>query len=571
MLRAPDINDIHAPGAQVPRPTTGTTAPTRVLAAAAYRPGPYGPFAALRGNSWKPGKLALFQPDFGEAFTRSVLRRMLGDGRVHRKPLVPSYATDARMVTEYCLEAKAERRGRDRRLTGLMLLFGLPFLPGTLIWLFIFQVRRIVERFGRSRDRAIAWVLTAILAFLGFYLLLWNPPFHNEAVRWYCRSLMVGPVLGWWIARGYCIRTSVAFKDKCLALMAGKASGPRLELAVPQGPGDKKREERRLALTKIVEEQETNLLFYAGKRGIHGLGPRWGIWNLAEELTPQPGAGIEPFRAWDLVRVIRGRLEQLQQQPLNTGGFTKPKVDDWVISAMGAGGKRLKPWYEAQWKPGKQAPDERMDGYRARQSVVSDICNRTHFDAGPRHYLSVQFPIWGGQLLLTLMVTVTVLHTTLRVEVTGHVLGPIDGALSDEPEPEPSVRAANGWRFWEQEDIELPFPKVDADEVVRLCVRAPFFKAPRVLDWLGGKVVFAEPFGLRTAWTGKPWGNRFMADDAVRAVAPVVRAVHNATLQFLDQRGVDTSRFATRSLGLQASTQTVAPAKPDEADGPEPP
>jgi hypothetical protein len=560
ILRTPDIDDIHAPGAQIPRPTSGHTGPTKVLSAAAYRPGRRSGFTGLPDTKWKNAKFTLFEPDFGEAYTRAVLRRMLGDGRTHRKPLVPSFATDARMVTEYCLEAKELRRRRDRKLTGILLLFGLPFLPGTLLWLAIFQVRRMVNKFGAARERALAWVITLVLAFVLGYLLILNPPFTGP-LRWYCRLLMVGPVLGGAIAWQLCKSSSIEFKDKCLSLMRGTAAGPTLSVAVPRGPDDAKRERRRIAITKVVEEQDTNLLFYAGAKGVLGFGPRYGAWNIAEELVPQQGAAIEPFRSWDLVRAIRSRLEQLQQGPLNTGGLSRLRVDDWVVHAMGAGAPRLRPWYEAQWTPGKHM-DARMEGYKARGSAVSDICNTAHFDGGPRHYLSVQFPIWGGQMLLTLMVTVTVLHSTLRVEVTGHTLGPIAGALSDEPEPEVGVHTP-GWHFWEEVPVEKPFPKVDVDEVVRMCARAPFFKAPRLLDWMGGRAVLPEPFGLRSAWAGKPWGNRFMADDALRAPAPVIRAVHNATLQMLDQRGVDTSRFATRSLFLSATTQAVAPMKAD--------
>lgn len=192
---------------------------------------------------------------------------------------------------------------------------------------------------------------------------------------------------------------------------------------------------------------------------------------------------------------------------------------------------------------------------------MTDICNSQHFDGGPRHYLSIQFPIWGGQLLLSMLVAVNVLHTTLRVEVTGHILGPVHGVLSDEPAPEETTRP-RGMRFWEEEVVQLP--EVTADEVVRMCVRAPFYKMPRVLDWLGGRLVLPEPFGLRSAWATKPWGNRFMADDALRAVSPVVRAVHNATLQMLDERGVDTSRFATRSIFLSGAAQSATPEKADE-------
>ncbi len=97
--------------------------------------------------------------------------------------------------------------------------------------------------------------------------------------------------------------------------------------------------------------------------------------------------------------------------------------------------------------------------------------------------------------------------------------------------------------------------------MVRLAVRAPLTWFPPVLDFLGGKLVLPEPFGLRHVWAEAPWKHRFMADDAIRAATPVMRAVHAATVKMLEEHGVDTSSMAGSSFAADP-----APKKADVYD-----
>ena len=108
----------------------------------------------------------------------------------------------------------------------------------------------------------------------------------------------------------------------------------------------------------------------------------------------------------------------------------------------------------------------------------------------------------------------------------------------------------------------MKLPLVDADEVVRLAARAPLTWYPPLLNWLGGKLVLPEPFGLRHAWADQPWRHRFMADDALRAATPVLRVVHAAAIRVLEENGVDTEKFGNRSSFLSSGG-----AGPDAAQG----
>ncbi|MEU6356506.1 hypothetical protein ABZ896_45580, partial [Streptomyces sp. NPDC047072] len=160
-------------------------------------------------------------------------------------------------------------------------------------------------------------------------------------------------------------------------------------------------------------------------------------------------------------------------------------------------------------------------------------------------------------------ITVTVLHETLRIEVTGHALGPVHGLFTSKPAAK-EKEVAKQLRFWETKKIKLPL--VDADEVVRLAARAPLTWYPPLLNWLGGSLALPEPFGLRHAWADKPWRHRFMADDALRAATPVLRVVHSAAIRVLAENGVNTEQFGTRAGFLSTQVQDVSPRKADVYD-----
>ena len=536
-----------SPGAQIPR-TDGIThtAVTAALSSAAYRDGSSEALAKLNeAVAQKPGKFKLLAPNFGEAFCQAVLARTLGAGR---KPLVRSFGIDPRIVVEHCLEAEELRHQRDKKLTVVSLLFGLLFLPGTLVWLGAFEFRR---RSHPDRQSTLGHAALAVAVAIAA-LLAWHPYAHG---LWglYVRTVMVAPVLGWFVAQRICHRTATQLRDRWGALLDGGAVGPMVPGAVPIGPEDTKAETLRKQLTSLVAEQESNFLHYAGPKGILGLGRRWGSWQMAEQLDPREGIDeIRPFHPWDVIRKMEEHLNRMTRSSVATGGIPAIKVDHWTVQAIGEGADEI----------GRPTGPE-MDGSRMRASAIADVANRQQFGRGPRHYLGAQFVLWDGNLVVTLLITVTVLHDTLRVEVTGHALGPVPGAFTSKPKP-PQVTVAKTGKFWEETTKNLPI--VTNQEVVRLAIRAPFTWNQSMLNWVGGSFKLPEPFGLRSAWADRPWSHRFMADDALRVATPVLRAVHAATMEVLADHDVDTDRFRNRSLILGAEVQGTRPSKADEYD-----
>ncbi|MEU5978002.1 hypothetical protein [Streptomyces sp. NPDC047315] len=542
-----------SPGAQIPiQGAAGQTAATHALASAAYRDSPVATILDAN-NDWhksdvKKGKFSLFEPNLGEAFSRAVQVRMLGGAR---GALIQSFGMEPQSVVEHCLAASRLRKERDIKLTAVMGVFGLLFLPGLLLWMGVFQLRRTL---AGAQDKRAGALGTGLLVAIGAFavILLIKLPLTGF-LGYYARGVIVAPVIGWYLAKRICEKSAVDMRARWDGLLSGGGVAAKVPEAVPGHPNETAREELRQGLEKLTAEQNANSVFYAGPKGILGMGTRWGSWQMAEELVPkEAGKEINQFRSWDVIRAIHDRLKLLERGPLNSGGFPTPSVKHWIVTpvAEGAGGV-------------SRPEGADVEAFQVKPHEIQRICNHQQFSGGNRHYLGVQFVLWDGQLVITMMITVTVLHETLRVEVTGHALGPVHGLFTSGSSPKTKT-VSKTIRFWETRDIVLPL--VEAKEVVRLAVRAPFTWYPPLLDFLGGKLVLPEPFGLRHAWAEQPWRHRFMADDAMRAAAPVLRVAHAAALKVLEENGVDTDRFSSRSMAVSGAVQDAAPKKADLYD-----
>ncbi len=549
---ADDVFDFR-PGAQVPLSgAAGQTAATHALASAAYRDGDVDGILAAN-NEWhksevKPGIWSLFKPNLGEAFARTVQVRMLGGGR---SPLIQSFGTEPQSVVEHCLAANRIRKERDSWLTAVTVLCGVLFLPGLIVWLLVFTIRRQV---AKSEDKRAGALATAVLIAMGVLaaVALLKLPFGGFWA-WYLRAAIVLPVVGWFWAKQIAERTARDLRERWSSLLAGGGIGAKIPEAVPGSPGETAAERLRQGLARLSAEQQSNSVFYAGPKGILGMGTRWGSWQLAEELVPaEDGKEIHPFRSWDVIRAVHDQLRMLERGPLHTGGFPAPDINHWIVSPIGENAKSV-----------SRPTGTDVEAFQIRGHEIQRICNEQQFGSGNRHYLGVQFTLWDGQLVITMLITVTVLHETLRIEVTGHALGPVHPLFTTKPSPKTKT-VAKPIRFWETTTRNLPL--IDADEVVRLAVRAPFTWYPPILDHLGGKLVLPEPFGLRHAWADKPWRHRFMADDALRAATPVLRVVHSAAIKVLEENGVNTEKFGARSGFLSGAIQDPMPRKADVYD-----
>lgn len=541
-------------GPQVPRTGDEGQTATFALASAAYRDNAVGDIKNA-DNEWHQTTVkdglkwaTIFRPNLGEAFSGAVVARMLGSGR---KPLIQSFGTEPQAVVEHCLAANNIRRDRDKKLSAVMVLCGVIFLPGLLAWLLIFQLRSMISKGSNKKAGALATTLLVAVGAVAVIFLIRMP--FTGFWAWYARACVIAPVVGWLWAKQICERTAKDLRGRWDSLLSGSSIGAKVPEAVPSSPGETAAEQLRQSLAKLSAEQQSNAVFYAGPKGILGMGTRWGSWQLAEDLVARDAdREIHPFRSWDVIRSIHDKLRMLERNTLNTGGFPKPSVRHWVVSPIGENAKAV-----------SRPEGTDVEAYQVKTHAIQDICNKQQFGSGERHYLGVQWTLWDGQLVITMMITVTVLHETLRIEVTGHALGPVNSLFTTKPEA-PSKDVQKTFKPWETRSVKLPL--VSSDEVVRLAVRAPITWYPPLLNWLGGSMVLPEPFGLRHAWADQPWRHRFMADDALRAATPVLRVVHAAAIRVLEENGADTEKFGTRSAFLSTNVQDATPRKADLYD-----
>ncbi|MFJ4679897.1 MULTISPECIES: hypothetical protein [unclassified Kitasatospora] len=538
------------PGAQVPRTDVGNqTAVTQAFSSAAYRTGDVRELEALTGVTVKDGKFELFRPSAGEAFSRALIDRTLGGGR---KPLVPSHGTDVRMVVEHCLAAQDLREARDRKLSGLSLLFGLLFLPGTLVWLGAYQVRAWLSGKKSAGLDGFLGTLVMLLVFgLALVLAFW-PPFHG-VLGLYFRIVMLGPVLGWYLAKRTVVDSVAQQRARWGDLVGGSPVAAIVPKAVPKDHLDKKANALKAGLDRLSAEQNTNIQHYAGPKGILGIGARWAEWSLREDLRPAEGhPDFRVFHVADLTRRIADRLSGLTSSEVPNGGLPKPMISHWVVLDTGEGADEI-------GRP--SGPD--MDGDRMRDFAVQELASKQSFGSDTRHRIAVQFVLHKGQLVSTIVINVMVLAQNLQIHVTPHTLGPINGYFTGKPKT-PEKDVSKTLRFWETRTVQLPV--VNDTEVVRQAVRAPFHKNPGLLKWLGGGISFPEPLCLRQAWADPTWNSRYKSDDTIYLPSPVLGIIHAAVIEFLDEHDVATDRIANRSNMLRSEIQGARPFRADKYD-----
>ncbi|WP_052390476.1 hypothetical protein [Streptomyces sp. NRRL B-24484] len=537
------------PGAQVPRTDVGPqTAVTSALSSAAYRDGTFRELEEKLGAKLKNGRFELFRPSAGEAFSRAVIDRTLP---AKRNPLVPSFGTDVRMVVEHCLAANDLRHARDRQLALVTVVCGLLFLPGALVWLAAFQLRAQLKKSHPAREGFYGTL--ALLVACGLALLFAIRPPVAGPWSLYFRLMMLAPVVGWFIARRICLRSTIDLRTRWQSLLEGGVVAATVPQAVPRDDLDRKATDLRASLERLTAEQETNIHHYAGRKGLLGAGMRWVAVEMNEDLRPAAGhADFRTFHRWDLARKIAERLGSVAASEVPGGDMPHVSVAHWVVQDIPEGADEI----------GRPSTPE-MDGYRMRDFGIQQIANRQTIGTDTDTNVAAQLVLHNGQVVATVTVKVTVLGRNLRVSVYGHALGPLNGLFTAKPKPKEKSVPKTG-KFWEEKTIVLPL--IDDDEVVRQAVRAPFHKIPGLLNWLGGSLALPEPFCLRQAWTDRTWDSRAKSDSVLYSAQPIFNMVQTTTVEFLAEHDVDVERFTNRANISRSENQAVRPFKADAYD-----
>ncbi len=156
---------------------------------------------------------------------------MLGGGRA---PLIQSFGTEPQPVVEHCLAANRIRKQRDTRLTLITLLCGVVFLPGLLLWLVVFQLRRSMSGADGKKAGALSTALLVGAGILAVLVLLKLPVTGFWSL--YLRAMIIAPVIGWYLAKHVCEKTARTCAPAGTASSAEAASPRRSPRRCPATP-----------------------------------------------------------------------------------------------------------------------------------------------------------------------------------------------------------------------------------------------------------------------------------------------------------------------------------------------
>ncbi len=274
--------------------------------------------------------------------------------------LIQSFGAEPQVVVEHCLAANGIRKARDARLSTVIVLCGLLFLPGMLVWLLGFQIRTTVAKAENKQAGALGTAVLVAIAALA--VLFVKMPFSGFRA-WYARAAgrPAGRrlVLGQADLRGHGEGPAEALGRPPVG-QRRRRQGPR---GGPQQPG----RDRGRAAAPVPGQARRRAAVQLGllrrpqghARHGHPLG------QLAARREPgagRPDPGDPPFRSWDVVRAIHDQLRMLERGPLNTGGLTKPSIRHWVVTPIGENAKAV-----------SRPEGTDVEAYQVKSHAIQDI------------------------------------------------------------------------------------------------------------------------------------------------------------------------------------------------------
>ncbi|MFD4635934.1 hypothetical protein ACFWN2_01395 [Lentzea sp. NPDC058436] len=297
-------------------------------------------------------------------------------------------------------------------------------------------------------------------------------------------------------------------------------------------------------LEAIDEAERGNVTVYDGFTPFIGHGSLVSTWSFAlPSLRPEPEAGEEqvvPLDAVELVTHVRDRLAGIGVEPDELPGL-------FLTERAFVSGNALV-MHPALLPERDQAPVQHLAG-----DDLARLAARPHGSA--RHYLCAQVPSWGGEVVASTFLHFSTDGRLLYLQCDRTVLGPL----------------------WQQyHDVDRISPVLTAGAVGRMLARAASGlagavpRAPfRVLRdatfhwrWQRHRTVeraiadqdlgysYGARFSVREEATDTNYHNYFQKTDAAKHLKLIERHVLAALLDFLDERGVDTTEFRNRQMTI---------------------
>ncbi|QNP75557.1 hypothetical protein IAG44_03550 [Streptomyces roseirectus] len=480
-----------------------------------------------------------------ENFARRVVDEVLAD---EASAVAPSPDVDLVAVTLHSLAAQKLRYARDLRLSGAFALVALVaplwLLPAAmLVGLAQRPVQPSLSTRGHhqpeSRVLFGAAVTAGIITLVTFYfgVLLSSLPVPGF-IGWLLGAYAGGvpAVLAALAAAAFAYAQVVQHDLRTDQLLRATMTRATFGTVPPPAPPSKDWVTRRLAA--IGEAQNGNVTIYSGYTPWMGYGNTVSKYPLtvpllpADDPTGRPGRPT-PFTVTELIDHVRGRLKATAGEEA-LGSLT---IEDRVF----VNGTTLTD-DERFLRDDRLTPVTRLS-----PETVGEIMRRP--TGHVRHYLAVHVPLWGGDVVPSVLLHFSTASQTLQLHIDNHVMSPVRAGYHAVDRLRGSGLGSDAKR-----GVLLNALGRTGGALLAAPLRAlhhgRFEKlhARRMDDEL--KAMEQDPgydYGARVSVRemalGPEYQNYFQVLDADRVTALIQRHTFAAIREFLDAHGYDTTDF----------------------------
>ncbi|HEY8980388.1 MAG TPA: hypothetical protein VIU15_12470 [Streptomyces sp.] len=482
-----------------------------------------------------------------EIFARRVVDEVLAD---EASAVAPSPGVDLVAVTLHCLQAERLRHGRDLRLSVAFAVVAvvapLWLIPAAMI---TGVVQRPVQPSLSTRGRhhpdgkvlVSAGISAGVVALVAIYfaVLLSSLPVPGF-IAWLLGAYAGGvpAALASLGAVAFAYGIVVQHDTKIDQLLRSTMTRQTFGTVPPPAPPRKDWMTKRLGA--IGEAQNGNVTIYSGYEPWMGYGATQSKYPLTVPLLPADdptGAGRpaepRPFAVTELIDHVRRRL----QSTAGEEGLGSLTIEDRVF----VNGTTLTDDVRFM-RADTLVPVTRLADDTVRQIMLQP-------SGHVRHYLAVHVPLWGGDVVPSVLLHFSTASQTLQLHIDNHVMSPVFAAYHAVDRLRGRGLGADARRGVLVSAIGRTGGALMAAPM-RARHHAQFAKrhSRRMADEL--KAMEQDPgydygarMSVREIALGPEYQNYFQVLDAERVTALIQRHTFAAIREFLDERGYDTTDF----------------------------
>ena len=295
-------------------------------------------------------------------------------------------------------------------------------------------------------------------------------------------------------------------------------------------------------LTAIDEAERGNVTVYDGFTPFIGHGPLVSTWSFALPLlrSESDEESVVPVDTVELVAHVRDALAGVGGEPDGLPGLLLTE------RAFVSGNALI--MHPALLPERDQAPGQHLS-----EADLARLAARPHGSA--RHYLCAQVPSWGGEVVASTFLHFSTDGRLLYLQCDRTVLGPLWRQYHDVDRISPVLTAGAVGRLLARaaSGVAGAVPRAPVRVVRDLTFRWRWDRHRAIERAIAQQDLgysYGARFSVREEATDANYHNYFQKTDAAKHLKLVERHVLAALLDFLDERGVDTTEFRNRQMTI---------------------